>query len=159
MRSTQVADLFRSFAAADISAWAGGGWAVDALVGHETRAHADLDLAVDAGDLPKLQALLAEQGFVATVDWMPSRLELTAPDGRILDIHPVVFSADGGGRQAGLNGESFFYAADGFTTGLIDGSPIPCLSIDQQLRFRQGYDHRPEDIHDLALLNRLRGAR
>ena len=30
--------------------WVAGGWAVDALARHQTRPHADLDIAVDAAD-------------------------------------------------------------------------------------------------------------
>ena len=154
--STEVAALFRSFADAGVTTFAAGGWAVDALVGHQTREHGDLDLAVDSRDLPVLLALLERQGFVVTVDWAPSRLELTAADGRTVDIHPVTFAADGGGTQAGLDGESFHYAPDGFTTGIVDGQRVPCLSTAQQLQFRAGYPPRPADVHDIALLNQLR---
>jgi lincosamide nucleotidyltransferase A/C/D/E len=91
-------------------------------------------------------------GFTVTADQTPARLELGAPDGRILDLHPVSFAADGSGVQEGQDGASFFYAADGFTVGTIDGVSVPCLSVEQQRRFRVGYDPRPVDQHDLALL-------
>ena len=47
MDSSQVVELFRAFAAADLRVWLAGGWAVDAIVGRQTRAHGDMDLAVD----------------------------------------------------------------------------------------------------------------
>lgn len=156
MESTQVVDLFRVFAAAELRVWLAGGWAVDAVVGRQTRAHGDMDLAVDMRDLPTLLELLGERSFVVTTDWAPSRLELTAPDGRAVDVHPVTFAEDGSGRQAGLDGDSFHYASDGFSLGTIDGSVIPCLSVDQQLRFREGYELRAADIHDLELLRKHR---
>jgi lincosamide nucleotidyltransferase A/C/D/E len=139
---------------AGIRAWVAGGWAVDAVVGRQTRPHGDLDLAVDAAPLEHLFALLGDAGFVVTVDWLPSRVELTAPDGRRVDLHPVVFRADGGGTQSGLDGSpAFDYPANGFATGTIAGRMVPCLSIAQQLRFREGYPPRDVDIHDLALLH------
>jgi lincosamide nucleotidyltransferase A/C/D/E len=156
MSGSDVVALFRAFAAARVGAWAGGGWAVDALVGRQTRDHGDLDLAVNTDDLPIVLRLLRDQGFEVTVDWAPSRLELTAPDGRVVDIHPVTFDADGSGLQAGLDGASFAYAADGFSSGTIDGSPVPCLSVEQQLLFREGYEPRPVDVHDVGLLHGLR---
>ena len=156
VESSQVVDLFRAFAAAELRVWLAGGWAVDAIVGRQTRAHGDMDVAVDTRDLPRLLELLGEQSFVVTTDWAPSRLELTAPDGRAVDVHPVAFAEDGSAEQAGLGGDSFRYASDGFALGTIDGCVIPCLSVAQQLRFREGYELRAADIHDLALLRKYR---
>lgn len=34
-----------------------GGWGVDALLGEQTRVHADLDIALEHKDVPKLRAL------------------------------------------------------------------------------------------------------
>jgi lincosamide nucleotidyltransferase A/C/D/E len=156
MKSTQVADLFRLFAAAQLRVWLAGGWAVDALVGRQTRAHGDMDVAVDVRDVPALVGLLDERSFVVTTDWSPSRLELTGPDGQVIDIHPVMFAEDGSGRQPGHRGDSFYYAPDGFALGSINGAKIPCLSASQQLRFRQGYELRATDIHDVELLRKFR---
>ncbi|MDQ7876370.1 amino acid transporter [Microbacterium sp. QXD-8] len=156
MEGSQVVDLFRAFAAAGLRVWLAGGWAVDAIVGRQTRAHDDMDVAVDIRDLPSFLELLGERGFVITTDWAPSRLELTAPDGRVVDVHPVAFAEDGSGQQAGLGGDTFVYASDGFAVGTIDGSVIPCLSVSQQLRFRNGYELRAADIHDLELLEKYR---
>ncbi len=155
MRSGDVVELLQSMADAGVSAFVAGGWAVDALVGHQTRDHADLALALDRRDLVSLLSLLARQGFEVTVDWSPSRLELTSGDGRTVDVHPVEFAADGSATQAGLGGESFQYAPDGFASGTIDGLPVPCLSREQQLRFRTGYELRPVDVHDIRLLTEL----
>jgi lincosamide nucleotidyltransferase A/C/D/E len=83
-------------------------------------------------------------------------MELTAADGRVVDIHPVTFAEDGSGRQAGHGGDSFHYASDGFTVGSIDGSAIACLSAAQQLRFRDGYELRAVDVHDIELLEKHR---
>ncbi|AWB86962.1 amino acid transporter [Mycetocola zhujimingii] len=159
VRGNDVVALFRSFARAGISAWAAGGWAVDAAVGRQTREHGDLDLAVDARHLPTLLALLTGDGFATTVDWLPSRLELTAADGRRVDLHPVEFAPDGSGIQRGLADTSFVYTADGFTTGIVEGFTVPCLSVEQQLRFRDGYPPRQVDVHDIRILNDFKSER
>jgi lincosamide nucleotidyltransferase A/C/D/E len=152
MQASQVLELLELLDDAGLRVWVAGGWAVDAVVGRQTRPHGDLDLAVDGAQLDELLALLFAQGFAVTVDWLPSRAELTAPDGRRVDLHPVAFRADGSGLQAGLNGPGFEYPGDGFAIGRIDGRTVPCLSVGLQLKFRDGYPPRDVDIHDVALL-------
>ena len=159
MEASQVVELLNMLDEARIRAWVAGGWAVDAAVGRQTRPHGDLDLAVDASQLDVLLALLRRHGFAVTVDWLPSRVELTAVNGRKVDLHPVAFRPDDSGIQAGLNGPGFEYPADGFAVGTIDGRTVPCLSVAQQLRFREGYPPRDVDVHDIALLRNVAGVR
>jgi lincosamide nucleotidyltransferase A/C/D/E len=150
--------LLAEFDRAGLRAWVAGGWAVDALVGRRTRPHRDLGLAVDGARQALMLAMLGRLGFATTVARLPVRAELTAPDGRAIDLHPVAFRPDGSGVQAGLDGAEFRYAADGFTTGVVDGRVVPRLSAAQQLRFRTGYRLRDVDHHDLALLRPLASA-
>ncbi len=154
MRADQVLALVDALAVRELRVWLGGGWGVDAVAGRQTRPHRDLDLTVDADQLDDLLALLADLGFTAVEDWLPIRIELAATDARIVDVHPVVFAPDGRGQQAGPDGTSFEYAADGFSSGTIAGRRVPILSVAQQLRFRQGYELREVDHHDLAILRR-----
>lgn len=155
MREHEVTGLMGGLDGAGIRAWVAGGWAVDILVGHQTRPHGDLDLAIDAAQLPRLLELLDGDGFTVNVDALPSRAELTARDGRVLDLHPVEFDSAGAGVQQGLDGGTFEYAADGFTKGTLAGTEVPCLSARQQLVFRRGYRLRSVDHHDIALLERV----
>ena len=140
---------------AGIAHWVGGGWGVDALVGRQTRAHRDLDLAVDASRLDAAVALLATLGYHPETDWLPVRLELAADGERWVDLHPVVFDGEGNGRQEGLGGTYFAYPATDLVVGRIDEHPLPCLSAARQQVFHSGYAPRPVDVHDLALLARL----
>ena len=48
---------------AGIDYWLFGGWAVDFYVGSVTRAHFDLDLAVWLADVPRIAALLEDDGW------------------------------------------------------------------------------------------------
>jgi lincosamide nucleotidyltransferase A/C/D/E len=135
--------------------WVAGGWGVAALAGRQTRPHRDLDLAVDAAHLPACLEVLGRLGYAAQTDWLPARIELGAPGDRWVDLHPVAFRPDGHGRQEGLNGEFYDYPPGAFSRGLIAGRAVPCLSARQQRRFRAGYTHRPQDVHDLAQLDAL----
>ncbi len=138
-----------------VAYWVGGGWGVDVLVGRQTRAHRDLDLAVDAVSLDECLAALDDLGYRAETDWLPVRIELRAAAARWVDVHPVAFDDRGHGRQAGLRGEHFEYPPDAFSRGSIAGRSVPCLSARQQRAFHGGYEHRPQDVHDLAQLDDL----
>jgi lincosamide nucleotidyltransferase A/C/D/E len=135
--------------------WVAGGWGVVALTGRQTREHRDLDLAVDRDDLDTSLAALRTLGYAVETDWRPVRVELRASGARWVDVHPVGFDADGHGRQPDRDGGFFDYPPDGFATGTIGERQVNCLSVDQQRRFRTGYELRPQDRHDLAALDRL----
>ncbi len=40
-----------------------GGWGVDALLGHQSRTHLDLDIAVRHRDVPRLRQVLDGSGY------------------------------------------------------------------------------------------------
>jgi lincosamide nucleotidyltransferase A/C/D/E len=54
-------------------------------------------------------------------------------------------------------GGIFLYPADCFVTGMINQTPVPCLSAEQQIRFHQGYEPADRDRHDMAQLRRAFG--
>jgi lincosamide nucleotidyltransferase A/C/D/E len=141
---------------AGVRHWVSGGWGVDALVGRQTRPHRDLDLAVDADHEAAALVALASLGYGVETDWRPVRVEVGAPGDRWVDVHPVRFDADGYGTQADLDGGAGYpYPPDGFTTGVIAGRAIGCLSAAKQLEFHAGYAPRAVDAHDIALLKAL----
>jgi lincosamide nucleotidyltransferase A/C/D/E len=51
MRAASALGLLDALRQVGVEACVGGGWAVDALVGEQTREHSDLDLWVQAVDL------------------------------------------------------------------------------------------------------------
>jgi lincosamide nucleotidyltransferase A/C/D/E len=158
MPSASVLVVLRQLESGGIEAWVAGGWAVDAVVGRETREHGDLDLALDAEQLDEAIALLEALGYTIETDWRPARLSLATGSGERVDLHPVRFARDGSGVQSGVDDATFYYAADGFIRAEIDGVGVPCLSVEQQLAFRTGYPPRAVDRHDIRLLDSLRGA-
>lgn len=150
-----VLSLLRK-AQADI--WIGGGWGIDALIGEQTRDHRDLDLVHRQEQEAAVVAALADAGFQETLDWRPARFVVTAPDGREIDLHPLVFTEDGSATQASLEpSRPFVYPASAFVTGRIAGTTVPCLSVEQQVHFHQGYEPADRDRHDMAQLRRVFG--
>lgn len=147
-----VIDVLSALANAGCRVWVAGGWGVDALVGEQTREHRDLDLAIDARCEAEALATLGALGYAIETDRRPARVELAATGARWVDLHPVHFAADGHGRQADGEGGSFEYPPGCFTTGRIGDRQVPCLTAEQQLRFRTGYELRDVDRHDIALL-------
>lgn len=151
-----VLEVVDALEARSVRHWAAGGWGVDVLVGFETRAHRDLDLAVDESDYETCMTALAGLGYTIETDWLPLRVEVAAPVERWVDVHPVRFDAHGLGIQGDPAGVHFLYPPTAFTIGRLHDRPIPCLSVEQQELFRSGYALRPQDEHDLRLLATLR---
>jgi lincosamide nucleotidyltransferase A/C/D/E len=158
MTAAEVHLVLAALAAAECPVWIAGGWGVDALVGRQTRPHRDLDLALTADREAAALEALGVLGYAIVTDWRPVRVEVGAPGGRWVDLHPVAFDEYGDGHQAGLDGGSFSYPKGCFVTGSIDGQPVGCLSVAQQLEFHSGYDLRDVDLADIALLQSARQA-
>jgi lincosamide nucleotidyltransferase A/C/D/E len=138
--------------------WIDGGWGVDALVGEQTRAHNDLDLAVDSDEIAPIERALAALGFrhdPKIVPGLPARLVLRDRRGRQVDVHPLFFDDDGNGwQQLSETGRAWgrYPAADLDVTGTIAGRSVQCLSPKLQFRFRLGHEWTERDEHDLELL-------
>jgi Aminoglycoside-2''-adenylyltransferase len=151
----QLAEVFRvldALAESRIPAWLEGGWGVDALVGHQTRGHRDVDLDIDASQEAEALSVLQMLGYEVETDWRPNRVELVAARRGWVDLHPLQFDPDGNARQAGLNGEFHDFPASYFTTGRLAGRTVGCFSVQAQRRFHTGYTARAIDLHDLAQL-------
>ncbi len=152
MRTQDVLTVLDALDHAVVRYWLIGGWGVDALHGQCTRDHRDLDLAVDAETLSAARDALEQLGFVPETDWLPVRLELAGGPGGWVDLHPVRFDTTGDGTQHGVDGAIFAYPAADLVTGQIGDREVPCNSSRLQVAFHSGYEPRPQDLHDLALL-------
>ncbi len=150
-----VLSVSHALDAADVRYWVGGGWGVDILAGRQTREHRDLDISIDHTTQAATVAALTALGYTLETDQFPSRAEFVAPGVGWVDVHPVELDGHGGGRQHDLTGGWFEYPAGCFTSAVIDGHTIPCLTAAQQLVFHTFYEPRPVDLHDIALLRDL----
>lgn len=138
--------------------WIGGGWGIDALLRTQTRAHRDLDLMHRHEQEPTVVAVLAEAGFIESIDWRPVRFVVADARGREIDLHPLVFAPDGSATQASTEpGHPFIYPDACFVTGEIQNATVPCLSAEQQVYFHQGYEPTDRDRHDMAQLREAFG--
>jgi lincosamide nucleotidyltransferase A/C/D/E len=150
--ASDVTAILSVLAEHDVPVWVAGGWGVDALVGHRTREHADLDVAVPDDHAETAIAVLQRRGFEVTADWLPTRVALTHPDGPEVDVHPLRFRPDGSATLPGLTGEDYEYPAGDFTSGTIDGRPVACISARLQVEVHTGYEPSPKDRADMAVL-------
>lgn len=131
-----------------------GGWAVDALVGRATRPHRDLDVIVEAGACDGLARWLCGRGYEVAADWLPIRIELRR--GRCgVDLHPMKVDGRGDGVQAGFGTQVFEHRAADRTRGRIGGRRVVVATAARLMELHRGYEPRPEDLHDIALLRRL----
>ena len=151
-----MAAVLEALAADGLAAWLDGGWGIDALLGRQTREHADLDLVLARGALPRAEALLARLGYrpdPEAAPGPPARFVLRAGVGRQVDVHPVVFDDRGGGWQDLGGGAWGRYPADGLTgVGVVGGRYVRCLTPRLQLRHHLGYPWTDLDRHDMGLL-------
>jgi len=152
MLAEDVLTVVAALADRNVPVWIAGGWGIDALLGEQTREHADVDLAFRADDEPTLLDVLARLGYRIVLDYRPARIALADAEGREVDVHPVRFDTLGFGVQDGLHGEVFHYPPQAFTVGSIAHQPVPCLTAEQQVRFHSGYELREHDRQDLARL-------
>src|SRR4051812_10145173 len=63
MTALDVLKLYAELEAHGIPIWIDGGWCVDALLGQQTRAHPDLDIAVERKFAHRLERLLHGWGY------------------------------------------------------------------------------------------------
>jgi len=152
MSADDVVEILDRLEMAGVAASVAGGWAVDALLGHPTREHDDLDLAVDAADVDRAIDALGVLGLGIDVDERPARLALG--DGqRAVDLHPVAWDADGTGRQStGTGGEFVYPPGSTDARGRIGGREVRCLTPELLVTFHLGYEPRDIDRRDMAAL-------
>ena len=154
MTGPDTLDVIDALAAEGIEVSVAGGWAVDALLGRATREHGDLDLAIAAESVDRAVGVLRALGLRDIVDERPARVVVSGGR-RAVDLHPVVWAADGTGRQTGLNGEIFEYppgSTDG--SGVIERRRVRCLTPELLIRFHDGYEPRDIDRLDMAAIAR-----
>ncbi len=137
--------------------WLEGGWGVDALVGHQTRPHRDVDIDIDAACEATALSVLGRLGYEVETDWRPNRVELVCAGRGWVDLHPLQLAEDGSARQASLDGGFHVFPDHFFTLGHLAGATVGCVSEQAQRLFRTGYEPRAVDVHDLAVLDGLEG--
>jgi lincosamide nucleotidyltransferase A/C/D/E len=154
MTATDVVELYQALNDKGIQIWIDGGWAVDALLGRETRSHKDLDIAIQQKDVPKLRKFLAARGYndVPRDDTSAWNFVLGDDQGREIDIHTIVFDAEGNGLYGPVEKGVMYPAASLAGTGMINGRPVKCISAEYMVKFKTGYKPAEKDFKDVAAL-------
>jgi lincosamide nucleotidyltransferase A/C/D/E len=155
MDAARVLDLLAHLKTRGIAVWLDGGWAVDALLGEQTRPHDDLDVVARLDDSARIEEALRERGYVLVAGEPPSSFELVDGEGHQVDVHPVSFRPTGEGAYRMANGEDWIYTADAFDgVGRILGHEVPCLTPEVvMVSHTTGYsldDAHQRDVRALA---------
>jgi lincosamide nucleotidyltransferase A/C/D/E len=154
MSARDTADLYRFLESVGVPVWIDGGWAVDALLGMQTRPHADLDIALETRLLSALRSALGTRGFASLPrdDERAWNFVLGTRAGVQVDVHAFTFDENGDGVYGPPeNGD--YYCADALSgIGTIDGRPVRCISPQWLVRFHTGYPLKEKDFHDVKAL-------
>jgi lincosamide nucleotidyltransferase A/C/D/E len=154
MDSDTAVDILATLDDARIRVWLDGGWGVDALLGEQTRDHADLDIILSAADVPELEAALSRVGFRRAPRGSASNFVLVNEDGKRLDVHAIEFDRRGCGFFQLSDGRRWMFPAAAFLgSGRVAGRQVRCLSVDAQVQCHgQGYEPTEEDLRDMERL-------
>lgn len=149
MDARTAADLIRFLEQAGIEVHVDGGWAVDALLGRQTRVHDDLDIALPHLYVPRQRASLPARGFrdYPHDDAWECNFVLADDHGCRLDVHSYTLD------DAGNNIYGVAYIREHLAgQGSINGYPVRCISPEWLVKFHTGYELDENDCHDVRLL-------
>jgi lincosamide nucleotidyltransferase A/C/D/E len=138
-----------------VRACIGGGWAVDALIGVQTREHCDLDLWLPAADLDPLIAVFARLGIDRVLPWGGDRpWNFVLHDGEHLrvDLHLYEELAGGVVHYGSVIDGVRFTTADLGGEGRILDTVVRCDAPEWALRCHTGYTPRAVDVSDVTQL-------
>ena len=151
MTADDVLEILRRLDDAGIEWWIHGGWGDDALLGRETRAHDDLDLAVRRADVERLEMTFAE--FRRVRDEWPASFVLVDARGRQIDIHPLRIDDRGDGWQERPNGEMVLWPREALSgRGRIGDREVRCTSAEFQVQSHLYPGHDDVDRSDIERL-------
>jgi lincosamide nucleotidyltransferase A/C/D/E len=156
-----VLEIVAMLEQAGVHLWIDGGWGVDALLGEQTRDHADLDLVVELADADVYERAVADAGFEFLYhdpanDRDGRHLNWVVQDNRAreIDVHLVDTTVEcvtpPGVRVYGAMPYPVG-SLDG--TGTIAGAPVRCITAEYHMVSHTGYEIGETDIHDVLALH------
>jgi lincosamide nucleotidyltransferase A/C/D/E len=97
MTATAVLEFLALMGSSSISVCLDGGWGVDALLGRQTREHADLDVILRIEDAPRLAEVARAAGYARQPGGTDAAFVLRARSGGEVDVHAI--AADAGDKE------------------------------------------------------------
>ncbi len=154
MDADRVLRVVTALEDARVRVWLDGGWGVDALLGEQTRDHADLDLILDVVDVAQLQDALLTIGYRVKSGATAVNFILADERGHEVDLHPIEFDERGWGVFDLGDGRCWPFPPAAFSgKGYVGGHGVLCLSPDAQVQCHaQGYEPTESDLRDMQLL-------
>jgi lincosamide nucleotidyltransferase A/C/D/E len=151
---SDVASLYQALEARGIKIWIDGGWGVDALLGAQTRPHADLDIVVQERDVVSLRSFLEAEGFRDALqpDTRAWNFVLADNRGRKVDFHVIVLDAEGNGIYGPKQNGQYYPAAALQGRGVVGDVQVRCTSLAYQMINHSGYTLRESDRRDVRAL-------
>jgi lincosamide nucleotidyltransferase A/C/D/E len=154
MTANDVVEIVQLLERNGIEVCIDGGWGVDALLGEQTRIHADLDIAIQHKDVAAIRTLLEARGYtdVPRDDTRECNFVLGDDKGHQIDIHTFTFDSEGNP----IFGVEYPYdSLKG--AGTVNSHPVKCITPEWMVRFHTGYPLDENDYHDVKLLCRRFG--
>lgn len=126
-----------------------GGWGVDALIGHQTRQHEDIDVVVNKENAVELKEILFVEGYHEIIRHDSGPLNYVLQDDKGHQIEVCTYFKDADGYHVFAEDEVL---QNLITEGSIGGQKVKCVSADCQLKFHTGYDLDEQDYLDMKLI-------
>jgi lincosamide nucleotidyltransferase A/C/D/E len=152
--SANVLDVLDLADSAGVRLWLDGGWGVDALLGGQSREHADLDVMLEIRHLEAFLKVLLDNGFVKVgeASATPWNFLMAHPAGAVVDLHVVMFDAQGNGVLGPPDEANAYPAASLTGRGTIGGRPVDCITAEWAVQFHDAYPGDADDRADVRAL-------
>ena len=155
MSVDDVDRYFDLFDELELTVWLDGGWGVDALLGEQTRPHADLDIVIQQEDVQKLRDALTGFGFedVESDDRTDWNFVMANQAGQRIDFHVIVIDEQGRGMYGPPERGVFYSSSSLEATGTVNGRTVRCLTAEYQVQSHTGYELDENDIKDVMAMH------
>ncbi len=155
MAAADVWEILDPLAEARIDVWVEGGWAIDALIGRQTREHRDLDITIRHTDEARFGKTIESLGFRTVRVDNAANWVVEDAVGKQVDVHIVDLTMtrlDGDGVEVyGPGGLAYYVGAFG-GRGRIAGREVACIGLDFKITASTFYEPDDGDFADLVAL-------
>ena len=144
MKASDVIELYNALEDRGVAIWVDGGWAVDASLGQETRAHDDLDIVIEQKHVAQLRQLLTGRGY-QEIKQEIARLHnfvLADDKGHEVDVHVIVIDEYGNGIYGPSENGEMYPAASLTGNGMITDCCVKCISAEYMVKFIAPWIHK-----------------